>query len=305
MSTWNEPYSTLTLKDGRTLGYLDVGPSHGTPVFHFHGHGSSRLEALVLAEAADKAGVRVFAFDRPGIGRSDPKDGDRLLDWPSDMREAADQLGIARFAVQGMSAGGPYALACAHAFPDRVVACSLVSAVPPPQIARSSGARIRRLLWLIARLFPNYLRKRLREFRPDGIPSDEAIRTRMLRIAQWLGGEDLRLMLNEQHQDMLARTMRETARQASGAGNRSEIERLVKPWGFDIRKIAVPVFIWHGGEDRIMPIEPARKMARMLKHCVPTFYPAEGHFSVLVNRAHELMAALSIEADETIQAAAR
>ena len=305
MSTWTEPYSTLTLKDGRKLGYLDVGTPHGTPVFHFHGHGSSRLEALVLAEAAENAGVRLIAFDRPGIGHSDPKDGDRLLDWPADIREAADQLGIARFAVQGMSAGGPYALACAHAFPDRIVACSLVSAVPTPQIARSSGARIRRLMWLMARLFPKYLRKRLQEFRPDGIPSDEAIRTRMLRVGQWLGGEDFRLMQDEQLQDVLARTMRETSRQASGAGNRSEIERLVKPWGFDIRKIAVPVFVFHGGEDRIMPIDHARKMARTLTNSVPFFYPAEGHFSVLVNRAHELMAVFAPATEEPVHVAAR
>src|SRR5271165_4290244 len=184
----SEPYATLTLKDGRKLGYLDVGPAGGAAVFHFHGHGSSRLEALALADAADRSGVRVIAFDRPGIGRSDPKGGDRLLNWPADIAEAADQLGIARFAVQGMSAGGPCALACAHAFPDRVTACSLVSAVPTPEIARRAGPGARRLAWWVAYLFPNYLRRRLQEFRPDGVPQEDAVRRRMLRIAQWLGG---------------------------------------------------------------------------------------------------------------------
>src|SRR5690242_4496578 len=162
-----EPYSALKLKDGRTLAYLDVGPADGRVVFHFHGHGSSRLEALTLADAAARAGVRVIAPDRPGIGYSDPKNGDRLLDWPADVAEAADLLGIARFAVQGMSAGGPYALACAHALADRVTACSLVSAVPTPGIALGAGPAMRRLVWLTARLFPNYLRKRLKDFRPD------------------------------------------------------------------------------------------------------------------------------------------
>src|SRR5579864_1224257 len=111
----SEPVSLLTLRDGRALAYLEVGRGDGAPVFHFHGHGSSRLEALALAHAAENAGVRLIALDRPGIGYSAPKSGDRLLDWPSDVAEAADQLGIVRFAVQGMSAGGPYALACAHA----------------------------------------------------------------------------------------------------------------------------------------------------------------------------------------------
>jgi pimeloyl-ACP methyl ester carboxylesterase len=287
----DEPASMLKLRDGRKLAYLEVGPKDGAALLHFHGHGSSRLEALALADAATAKGVRVVAFDRPGIGYSDPRPGDRLLEWPAQIQEAADQMGIARFAVQGMSAGGPYALACAHAFPDRVTACSLVSAVPPPQIARMSGPALRRLMWWIAFLFPNYLRRRLMDFRPDGIPSEAMVRGRMMRIAQWLGGEDLRLMQVEGKLDLLARTMMETARQ-SGAGNRSEIERLVRPWGFRLRDIAVPVFLFHGGQDRIMPVVHARKMAGALKDCVATYYEDEGHFSVLVNRAEALMAAV-------------
>ena len=287
-----EPYSTLTLKDGRKLGYLDVGAAGGPAVFHFHGHGSSRLEALMLEAAAHELGLRVIALDRPGIGRSDPKQGDRLLDWPADVAEAADQFGIERFAVQGMSAGGPYALACAHKYPGRITACSLVSAVPPPQIARRAGPKARRLVWWIAYRFPNYLRRRLQQFRPDDPPREEMVNARMLRVAQWLGGEDLRLMHIAELRAVLARTMMETARQ-NGAGNRNEIERLVQPWGFDLKNIVGPrLFVWHGIEDRIMPVAPARVMARHLKDCTSTFYAHEGHFSVLVNRAHDLLAAL-------------
>lgn len=288
----SEPFETLTLKDGRKLGYLDVGARDGHVVFHFHGHGSSRLEGLILEEAAGRLGLRVIALDRPGVGQSDPKDGDRLLDWPADVAEAADQLGIARFAVQGMSAGGPYALACAQALGARVTACSLISAVPPPEVARRSGPRVRRMLWWVAYRFPRYLRRRLMQFRPDGPPREDLVEQRMLRVAQWLGGEDLRLMQIAEMRAVLARTMMETARQ-SGAGNRAEIERLVKPWGFDISKMTGPrVFVWHGDEDRIMPIGPARAMARRLRDSTATFYAGEGHFSVLVNRAYDMLAAL-------------
>jgi pimeloyl-ACP methyl ester carboxylesterase len=286
-----EPVSLLTLGDGRKLAYLAVGPAGGAPVFHFHGHGSSRLEALALAEAAEKAGVRLIAFDRPGIGFSDPWTGDRLLDWPRDVAEAADLLGIGQFAVQGMSAGGPYALACAHALRDRVTACSLVSAVPTPFIALRAGPALRRFIWGVALTFPSYLRKRLKNFRPDDM-TEAMVRARMVRIGQWLGGEDLRLMQDPVKLDLLARTMLETGRQ-DGQGNRSEIERLARPWGFDIRKIAVPVFLFHGDQDQIMHVGPARRMARVLKNCAATFYAGEGHFSVLVNKADELMLALA------------
>lgn len=287
-----EPYATLTLPDGRTLGYLQVGVPDGPAVFHFHGHGSSRLEALMLEAQALALGLRVIALDRPGIGRSDPRKGDRLLDWPQDVTAAADHFKIDRFAVQGMSAGGPYALACAQLIPERVTACALISAVPPPEIARRAGPRLRRLAWWAAQRFPNYLRRRLKQFRPDGQPNAEMVRQRMLRIAQWLGGEDEVLMHLPEMRAVLARTMVETARQGATA-NRDEIERLVRPWGFDVRQIRLEkIFIWHGEQDRIMPVGPARVLARALPQSHSTFYPDEGHFSVLVNRAGDLLTAL-------------
>ena len=82
------------------------------PIFHCHGSGSSRLEVKLLAAAAVSQGVRLIGLDRPGIGHSDPKTGYQLLNWPDDVGEVADQLGIERFAIEGISAGGPYALAC-------------------------------------------------------------------------------------------------------------------------------------------------------------------------------------------------
>ena len=288
-----EPYSVLRLPDGRALGYLQVGKADGPAVFHFHGHGSSRLEALMLEKQALARGLRVIALDRPGIGRSDPREGDRLLDWPLDVAAAADSLNIDTFAVQGMSAGGPYALACAHLSPERLTACGLVSAVPPPEIARRSGPGLRRFAWWVAHRFPNYLRKRLEQFRPDGQPDEEMVRRRMLRVSQWLGGRDELLMQNAQMRTLLARTMVETARQGAAA-NRDEIERLVRPWGFDVRRLKFDrIFVWHGEMDRIMPAGPARLLAKRLAGCKATFYPDEGHFSVLVNRAGDLLTALN------------
>lgn len=287
-----EPYSLLRLPDGRALGYLQVGAADDPAVFHFHGHGSSRLEALMLEKQALAQGLRVIALDRPGIGRSDPRTGDRLLGWPLDVAAAADRLNIDRFAVQGMSAGGPYALACAHLIPERVIACGLVSAVPPPEIARRSGPGLRRFAWWVAHRFPNYLRRRLEQFRPDGQPDEEMVHRRMVRVSQWLGGRDADLMQNTQMRSLLARTMVETARQGAVA-NRDEIERLVRPWGFDVRHLKFDrIYVWHGEMDRIMPVGPARLLAKRLVGCRATFYPDEGHFSVLANRAGEFLAAL-------------
>ncbi len=112
------------------------------------------------------------------------------------------------------------------------------------------------------------------------------MRHRMLRVAQWLGGEDLRLMHIPQMRGVLARTMMETARQG-GAGNRAEIERLVQPWGFDIAAIAGPrLFVWHGDEDATScrSVRRGGDGAR-LTNATATFYcVARVTSPVLVNR---------------------
>jgi len=105
--------STLQLRDGRRLQVLEVGKRDGFPLFHFHGNGSSHLEVLTVQAVAEHLEVRLICPDRPGIGGSDARPGYQLLDWPNDVVGVADQLGIERFAVEGLSGGAPFALVCA------------------------------------------------------------------------------------------------------------------------------------------------------------------------------------------------
>jgi pimeloyl-ACP methyl ester carboxylesterase len=57
--------------------------------------------------------VRLVTVDRPGIGGSDVLPRRTFSDWPRDVVELADALGVDEFGVVGWSAGGPYAAACA------------------------------------------------------------------------------------------------------------------------------------------------------------------------------------------------
>jgi len=85
---------TIKLKDGRMLGYIDLGKSDGKPLFHFNGFPGSRLEVTILADRAIEKNIRVIGIDRPGMGLSDFKKNRTLLDWPDDVVELADALGI-------------------------------------------------------------------------------------------------------------------------------------------------------------------------------------------------------------------
>jgi pimeloyl-ACP methyl ester carboxylesterase len=120
----------LMLADGRRLGYAVWGEPEGQPALLFHGSPGSRLFCPdPVATAA--AGVRLVTVDRPGYGRSAAAPGRRIMDWPADIEQLVTALGIDRFALIGHSSGGPYALACALAMPQRITRMALVSCVVP------------------------------------------------------------------------------------------------------------------------------------------------------------------------------
>jgi pimeloyl-ACP methyl ester carboxylesterase len=75
---------TVTLKDGRNLGFAEYGDTAGKAVFHFNGSGGSRLEYPADQSILTDLGIRFIATDRPGNGLSDPQPDRQLLDWLDD-----------------------------------------------------------------------------------------------------------------------------------------------------------------------------------------------------------------------------
>ena len=134
----NPTEQRLILKDGRTLGFAEYGDPKGEPMLEFHGCPSSRLEARNYDEAGKKLGARVIGIDRPGFGISTYVKGYRTVDWPADVIEFADALGLNRFVVAGISSGSPYALACARFIPERLKGCAVVSGVPRSRLMARS-----------------------------------------------------------------------------------------------------------------------------------------------------------------------
>ena len=118
---------SITLSDGRSLGFQRLGDPDGCPLFFFHGTPGSRLVLSQNDRIAQIPGLHLILPERPGYGLSDPKPGRVLLDWPNDVVELADYLGLDSFAVAGESGGGPHALACAYRLADRVTKALVLS----------------------------------------------------------------------------------------------------------------------------------------------------------------------------------
>src|SRR5690349_8160356 len=106
-----EREGTITTRDGRTLAYREHGESDAPAIFHLHGTPGSRFTRH--PDPSVYEGLRVVAYDRPGYGRSDAQTGRSVASAAADVEDLADTLGLERFAVMGVSGGGPHALACA------------------------------------------------------------------------------------------------------------------------------------------------------------------------------------------------
>ena len=135
---------TVRLSGGRRLGYAEYGPARGRPLLWFHGTPGARRQIAPEARTlAHERGVRIVAVERPGIGESTPHVYRALVEFAADIEQLADSLGIDRFGVAGLSGGGPYALACAHEMPARVVAVGVLGGVAPAvgPDAAAGGAR--------------------------------------------------------------------------------------------------------------------------------------------------------------------
>lgn len=283
----------MRTRDGRSIGVLEVGRATGVPIFHFHGSGSSRLEALLVAGAAEKAGVRLIALDRPGIGRSEACERDHLLDWPDVVADIADALNIRTFAVLGMSAGGPYALACAAGIPHRLSAVGLICALAPPEFVLRAGPAWMRLAWWTARRFPRAFCALLRRAVPDRPPSLAAAERQIRWWVQWMAPADRAVLRDQGIRAALARAFAESRRQGAQAVRREALNEVLH-WGFAIEDIPFEgIFLWHGEQDRLTPVAASRLLARGLPHCRATFYPDDGHFSTPIVHAEEVFTALA------------
>ena len=123
---------TITLADGRILGFAEYGKPNGYPVFYFHGFPGSRMEGKFFEDGLMHTNLRFICPDRPGIGLSSAQPNRTLHDWANDIQELIRHLKISKYALFGLSGGVPYALACTYyGNPADVVFSLLISGIAP------------------------------------------------------------------------------------------------------------------------------------------------------------------------------
>ncbi len=281
----------IQLKDGRALGYVEVGDPNGKPVFHFHGTPGCRLDVFFANDYATQNGIRFIGLDRPGMGLSDFQPRRKLLDWPDDVVQLADALRIERFAVQGVSGGGPFALACAYKIPQRLTACGVIVGMGPHYLSTKGMHFSNRLIFFLSRYFPAFtslmLRGTAKRTREEDM--DTAVVNFMNDLDKNFQKQDADALRDPEKIRVFVMGAKEAFRQGT-RGIAFEASIFMKPWGFQLDEIQCKnLYLWHGALDKNVPIETARHVAEKIPGCQAVFYAEDGHYSLPLNRLHDII----------------
>jgi pimeloyl-ACP methyl ester carboxylesterase len=269
---------TVAMPDGHELLVREWSPSSGCPVIAHHGTPSCRLDRPG-GDADDRlSGVRIISFDRPGYGGSPARPGRDVAAAAGDVAAIANALGLDSFAVYGVSGGGPHALACAALLGERVTRVAVSGCIGP---ADDPG-----LDW-----FRGMHRLSVPEFRAamDGRPALEPLVQPYVEALlddphaasdAWLDGlpeSDRRILLDVARRELDAVAELEANRQA-GEGWIDDDLALVRPWGFELEAIAVPVRLWQGDVDVLVPSAHSRRLAARIPTAELVLVPGAGHW---------------------------
>lgn len=282
---------TITLPDGRTLGFDDVGDADGTPVLFVHGTPDSRRARHPDDAIAAQLGIRLVAVDRPGFGASTVDPAATLGSVADDLVALADALGIDRWRPFGWSAGSVYALAVAARHPDRVARVAVAAGLVPFEayatpgiLDDADGGR-----WMVAELGA--------ELGPAGLAEAAAPMVAPFPCDDVLARDHIRESADPFRRGELASVPGAEDAMVNGlvdsvagglAGIVRDVELQVEPPDVDWAAITCPVDLTYGARDTTAPPSFGRWWAARLRWAELTVVPDAGHLVALTHWRHIL-----------------
>jgi pimeloyl-ACP methyl ester carboxylesterase len=271
----------VAVAEDRQIGFAEFGDPQGRTIFWLHGTPGARRQIPTEARVyAERQNIRLIGIDRPGIGASTPYQYDNVLAFADDLRTIADTLGIDKMAVVGLSGGGPYALACGAAMPDRVVSVGVLGGVAPATGPDAISGGAMTLGSLVAPLL-----------KVAGLPIRLAA-VGVVRLARPIASPaldlyglvsppaDRRLLARPEFKAMFLDDLLNGSRKQLAAPF-ADIIVFARYWGFRLDEVKTPVQWWHGDRDHIIPFEHGQHVVSRLPDAHFHVMPGESHLGGL------------------------
>lgn len=273
------PIDHIQLADGRRLDMRVSGPADGLPLVFHHGTPGAATPVRAVERAAHARGLRLVTTSRPGYGESDRQPGRSVADVVDDTAAVLAEIDSERCLVAGSSGGGPHALACGARL-GQAAGVLVIAGVAPydaPGLDWMAGMGADNIAEFSAALggeaelesFLQGVREQLTDITADEVAAS---------LDTLLSDVDRAAVTGEYAEDLAAR-FREAVRM-SVAGWLDDDLAFMRPWGFSLDEISVPVMIWQGSDDLMVPFAHGQWLARQLPAASAHLVNGEGHVSI-------------------------
>jgi pimeloyl-ACP methyl ester carboxylesterase len=285
----SERWLTVPLPDGRTLEAVVQGADEGTLLVFHHGSPGSAQPFEPFHRAAAERGIVLAFYSRPGFGDSTRHEGRSVASAAGDVAALADQLGHDRFLTAGWSGGGPQALACAALLPDRVRAAAIIAGVAPYDAEgldwTAGMGEDNQIEYPLAARDPGELLRYM-------VPHVEAYAT--IEAVEIVAG--MRSLMSDvdaaqvtgEFGDYLAASFRSAFRHGPWGWFDDDLA-FVRDWGCDLADVSVPVSVWQGRHDLMVPITHGEWLAAHVPGARAHLRPEHGHLSLPVGAIGEIL----------------
>lgn len=276
----------LTLAGGARLDFIIEG--HGDALLVYH-HGTPAAGPIPhdLKAAAATHGFTIAEVVRPGYGESTRQPGRSIADVVPLVEALADHLGHERFVTMGWSGGGPHAIATAAMLPHRCAAAMSLAGVAPYDaegldflsgMGEDNIAEFGAALEGAAPLesFLTEAAGPLRDVTADEVT--DAMRSLLPPVDQ--------AHLTGAEGEEMAAELRWSVAHGIWGWFDDDIA-FTRPWGFDLGAIAVPVQVWQGTEDLMVPLAHGQWLAARLPTADPRLVEGQGHLSLAAQACDE------------------
>ncbi|WP_105614657.1 alpha/beta fold hydrolase [Vallitalea okinawensis] len=271
-------YNWITLKDGRKMAYKEYGNANGKPLILVHGTPFSKLMWRDVPGVLDNEMFRIIAVDRPGYGHSDYNINGYLDNFPFDILELMDYLGIDKVSIAGVSGGGPSTLMCALKIPNKLKNVALISSVGPFVDEAIGDMNVNKKLYKTARMAPWIIYIQT-HFLTKMIKKDPV---KFITLGKKkLRGPDLEALEKDNFYLKLAEAYSDGCRQETSIKHNAMSHDIMHTanWKIPLKDINKTVHVFWGGKDRSIG-DQCQYMAQILPNAITHFYPDEGHFLV-------------------------
>ncbi|HVB52186.1 MAG TPA: alpha/beta fold hydrolase [Acidimicrobiales bacterium] len=283
----------IDLVDGRKLEVATMGDPSGHTVLFHHGTPGSYKTFRFFEPLLDRGNYFLVTTSRAGYGASTRLEGRTIASVVDDARATLRHFRRDAYAVVGWSGGGPHALACAALDASRCRRAVTLASVAP-QVADFD--------WTEGMGPEN-----LEEFAlatKGGAEYEEYMAVAGAFIADMTKDNAIELMgglLPEADKEVLADDrVRELFADAMSygfakgwRGYYDDNRAFFLPWGFDVTAIEIPVALFYGDADLMVPPAHGAWLSGHVRRASTHHIAAEGHLSIYARHFDEIATELA------------